>query len=153
MRLDRPESRSALKENWMRRQFVLALLATTFQVLLQWGLMLVDSQADPVLGDTPLWYSLLQGPFNGIAAVLPCIALGYLAKRNGMLLGAVCGLLSGPVLMGLVLAHWGSFSATPETFALLASGAFGTAVVSAVSGGTGELLACRASAGNALKAR
>jgi hypothetical protein len=135
----------------MARQSILAILAAAFHLLLAWGAMSLGAKVDPLIGSTPLWYELLQAPFNGVIVVLPGLLLGYLVKRNGLLLGAVCGLLAGPVELWLVISHWGHWASTPEAFALLASGAFGTAVISGVAGGAGELLASKVGSNNSFK--
>jgi hypothetical protein len=105
--------------------------------------LIIDLLLSAALGSLPSsgwqtssWWALLYGPLTAAQQVLPALAVGYMAKRQGLLLGAVAAGASWAV--AAVVFHDLSFKASNAPFFL--SRVLQAATIGAVSGLAGQFI-------------
>jgi hypothetical protein len=130
----------------LSKPIVLILLGAAAQVLLQRLFRLVGDAAtiDLQSGAVANWYGWVAGPLDSLVAVAPAFVAGWLAGRNGAIMGAAIGALSSFAHAAMFSAHV-SFAEMVLAPSLLAeflflqiAYAFGAAIIPAVAGVAGQ---------------
>jgi hypothetical protein len=134
------------------RQVSLVLGGVFLQVLLHRGFYMVSEAAILNFKTHQIaeWYTFITGPLWSLVIVLPAFVVGYLAARNGLLLGATIGALSSIVYFFTFNYRWASaplmLDLTMMTGPILLHvvvDAFSAAIVPAFAGSSGEFLRVR----------
>jgi len=123
----------------MNRRLIITLLALALAIPLHWYLN-TPSGGIPEPWHMPRWRWELGSLFTGLFTVVPGLAVGFVAGRHGLLLGAVVGYL-GHMLgtpWSAILDPQQSNVPAALLSALLAP--LGHAIISAAGGGAGQLL-------------
>ena len=118
----------------MRRHAVVTLVALIAATLLQWYMN------TPAPWPPPQWRAHLGSLLGGLKEVVPAALVGFLAGRNGLLLGAIVGLIGRLAVTIPVFMNTEARSSTLVILSHAILGSLGFAVVGAAAGGAGQLL-------------